>query len=360
MPPMGTILFGEEPLHGGVDPEPSFDFSLLKSKCSDLTGFGDANKSTTAELFVSFLVRYMALTQAWVSGSAEDVRVNTFHGKLEYKAFDRSYIMMVEDPFDSTDNAARTLGTWSRMSDDNGPHQHVAGCFLEAVSAAESLKSEANIRSLLRKLFGNATAASIDFTGVHFEAAEKAQFRPGTNSTVASKGGPAPSAARGQGRRGQGRGREARGSGTGQGRQAPAAGKEGTRGTGRERGRGKGRTPNAVNEAQRANKRDRSAGKQHPRIEISMDELMKEEPVLPRDQRASLSELRDAFSPAAQQPGIVRSCFAEQRIFPSRSSMFLNVHQNSRIVRMALPPRTVPWCRTHLFKHGHRQCRPPL
>jgi hypothetical protein len=164
MPPMSSILFGMRPLQGGSQVGDAFPSTDVAQHCLNLreAGYGAANTQTTAELFLSFLVRFMAISQAWASGSAQLVRVSTFSGQLQDEPFDNDYIMLLEDPFDSADNAARTLGTWS--SPMRGL-QRVLSVLRQSSEVAMKIEGEECVTALVQSLFGKAAARSLDLSG---------------------------------------------------------------------------------------------------------------------------------------------------------------------------------------------------
>lgn len=41
-----------------------------------------------------------------------DLRLSVFYGSYMARAFDKPHLLLVEDPFDATDNTARTFGVW--------------------------------------------------------------------------------------------------------------------------------------------------------------------------------------------------------------------------------------------------------
>lgn len=101
MPPMRNVLLGTRPLQHGAPPDQQYPLDLVRLKCQALgeSGFSSANATGTGTLFLTFLVRFMALTAAWTSGSANNVRVNTFDASLSCEPFLKRYIMLVEVRF---------------------------------------------------------------------------------------------------------------------------------------------------------------------------------------------------------------------------------------------------------------------
>lgn len=84
----------------------------VNARCTTLArqGYGLDNTASMAELFASFIVRFMVITRAWVGGSGEGIAVSAYDGKLVCadEAL-HDYVMIVEDPFDSSVNTARTI-----------------------------------------------------------------------------------------------------------------------------------------------------------------------------------------------------------------------------------------------------------
>ena len=147
-------------------------------RCKLLSSFGAANTSSVSELFVTFLVRYNALTHLWAFGDAIDVRVSPFYGTLERRPFYDSYIMLVEDPFDSYENTARALSTWNGVLDPGSTCAsfQVAASFLQISSAAESLHSLGCVKRLVCLLFGESAEAYVQFDEAGFTRAIQKQL----------------------------------------------------------------------------------------------------------------------------------------------------------------------------------------
>ena len=169
MPNLEDLLDDERPLEGGYIRDSNDGLQKIRRTCQRFSrsGFGLSNELSTAELFLSFIVRFMALTQAWDSGSATSVRMSTYHGMLLDARFEKDHIVLVEDPFDSTDNAARTLGTWSSPS---GAMRRVMNAFRRSAQPVLELEGKACVTALVRELFGNLAALSVDFDGMDDDA----------------------------------------------------------------------------------------------------------------------------------------------------------------------------------------------
>jgi hypothetical protein len=180
MPTMAEILFEERPIEGGFLPSFLEDASMgtfgaeVKAHCRELSrsGYGLNNTQTTAELFLSFIVRFMALAQAWASGSATTVRMSTFTGALHDARFEKDHVMLLEDPFDSTDNCARTLGTWQSPS---GGLDEVLEALFKSQGPVMSLRSTECVKELMCELFGKRAVAAVDFSGM--DSADEGKLR---------------------------------------------------------------------------------------------------------------------------------------------------------------------------------------
>lgn len=135
LPPL-CQLFGvapdaARPLQGGASP----DWHLLSVACERLSQMGrqggpspaGANSETLLELLASFFALYEGLLRGgWALQKGSDaaalrsvlrrVRVDTWAGRLRCQRWEREgYCCSVEDPFDSTDNCARTVRTEERL-----------------------------------------------------------------------------------------------------------------------------------------------------------------------------------------------------------------------------------------------------
>ena len=197
MPSVAHIMFDERPIEGGVLVLDDTNAHIVpvddvRQHCRQLgsEGFGLDNKSSVAELFLGFIVRFMAITQAWASGRARNVRVSTFEGMMQDAFFDEDYIMLMEDPFDWTDNSARTIGRWSG---GRGCLNDVVRAFRAATEPVMSLEDTDCVADLMIDLFGRREAGYLDFKNMSL-------FKGGATSSDASaakhaNGGAKPPAA---------------------------------------------------------------------------------------------------------------------------------------------------------------------
>lgn len=226
MPTLSNVLFDLRPLQDGQPLEPTFPIEDVQQHCRHLSedSFGAANTQSAAALFLSFLVRYMALTQAWATGPGEMVRVSTFQGQLREQPFSHAYMMLVEDPFDSSDNAARSMGTWSKPSAEV---DRVTEAFRTSAEGALSLPDERAVHAFVKSLFGGRLAPMPVVEDAPAQGAGR-----GRGQRAPGRGG------RGRGGRNGARGRS--GGRSGAGKPARGLSRSGTGATGSGRGRGTG------------------------------------------------------------------------------------------------------------------------
>ena len=169
MPRMSRLLDTRRPIQGGALHESGGEavpLAAVRKRCEELgaAGYGLGNAQSAAELFLSLLVRFMALAQAWQAGAAADVRLSAFGGALEQGMFERDYFMLIEDPFDSTDNAARTVGSWAGAG--NGGLELIVQSLRNSVGRVMRLDSEAAVGAMVQELFGSAAAQQLDFSSL--------------------------------------------------------------------------------------------------------------------------------------------------------------------------------------------------
>jgi hypothetical protein len=112
------------------------------------------------------LVRFAVLIDAWVVGRAPGACMSTYQGEIITGHFTRPYLFLVEDPFDATDNPARSVGTLVRPS---AAVADISGAFKDAVNATMSLRSKQCVTALVKELFGSFAASSVDYQGMDME-----------------------------------------------------------------------------------------------------------------------------------------------------------------------------------------------
>ncbi|KAL4440632.1 hypothetical protein ABPG75_003633 [Micractinium tetrahymenae] len=136
LPPL-CQLFGQGPGAARPMQEGAFpDWTLLTAACERLSHMSrqggpspaGANSETLLELLASFFALYEGLLRGgWAVPKGADadalrgvlrrVRVDTWAGRLRYECWDKEgYCCSVEDPFDSTDNCARTVRKEERLA----------------------------------------------------------------------------------------------------------------------------------------------------------------------------------------------------------------------------------------------------
>jgi hypothetical protein len=172
MPPMSAVLANPLPLRGGLPLLPAMAHPELSELCTKLckSGFGLSNPSSTADLFASMMVRFAVLTDAWVAGRAPAACMSTYRGEMITGHFTRPYVFLVEDPFDATDNPARSVGTILRPS---AAVTDITCAFRDAVNATMSLQSKQCVTALVKELFGSFAASSVDYQGMDMELDEQ-------------------------------------------------------------------------------------------------------------------------------------------------------------------------------------------
>eukprot|EP00877_Chromochloris_zofingiensis_P002624 jgi/Chrzof1/12362/Cz06g31260.t1 len=87
---------------------------------------GTRNDKLLVELLTGFFAFYSEPLNAWSEGKYQGWRVSTWYGKWIQQEFRKDYIFPVEDPFDNTDNTARSVGTYTAS---NGTADYIAWVF---------------------------------------------------------------------------------------------------------------------------------------------------------------------------------------------------------------------------------------
>ncbi|EIE23385.1 hypothetical protein COCSUDRAFT_41642 [Coccomyxa subellipsoidea C-169] len=96
------------------------------------------NDESVAELLASFFARFAAATTRWQRApECCDVRASTWCGAWSYRPWAKAYMAAVEDPFDSSDNCARTIGR------DRLPY--ITRCFADAADAMMSARDDKDL-----------------------------------------------------------------------------------------------------------------------------------------------------------------------------------------------------------------------
>ncbi|KAA6421869.1 MAG: hypothetical protein FRX49_08188 [Trebouxia sp. A1-2] len=118
------------PLHAGQQAREGVLEACGEQARTKFVGYGKANSASLTELLASFFVLYHTAVQRWSrerSTGLRYVRISTWCGTWTYRPWTRKYCVGVEDPFDCTDNCARTIAPHASSS--------VANKFGDAMSA---------------------------------------------------------------------------------------------------------------------------------------------------------------------------------------------------------------------------------
>ncbi|PSC67618.1 poly(A) RNA polymerase GLD2 [Micractinium conductrix] len=170
LPPLcslfGSTPGGERPMQEGRFP----DWHLLTAACDRLGAMsrqggpaGGGNSETLLELLASFFALYEGVFSAgWAPTKGADaealrcvlrrVRVDTWGARLRHERWDKEgYCCSVEDPFDSTDNCARTLRHEGKVAG-------MAAAFGDARRCLLDLQQPHHAEYALVTIFGTAAA----------------------------------------------------------------------------------------------------------------------------------------------------------------------------------------------------------
>lgn len=145
--------------------------------CTSLRGFGRDNTGRAVELFAGFVVRYMVVSRAWRGASGAGLAACAYQGTMVPTPFDREFAALVPDPFDSTDNAARSLGRHS----DGAELRRVCGAFERTAKRLESLADPVTVHAFVEVAFGPALAAAVQQEGTSgvVNGRQKSRREPG-------------------------------------------------------------------------------------------------------------------------------------------------------------------------------------
>ncbi|GIM15708.1 hypothetical protein Vretimale_18451 [Volvox reticuliferus] len=123
LPPLHELLYDNVPdmftprlMQDGKEPS-HLVYSVMESRVKLAQEvYGSRPCKSVDELFRDFVedgARKLRSLLAREGSFLRDTRVSAFYGKmLSSQPFSSSYVLCVEDPYDDTDNTARTLGTW--------------------------------------------------------------------------------------------------------------------------------------------------------------------------------------------------------------------------------------------------------
>eukprot|EP00877_Chromochloris_zofingiensis_P005779 jgi/Chrzof1/15201/Cz09g31130.t1 len=127
---------------------------ICQQHCQMLKQLMGANPSSLSHLLLTFFKRYStALTQWLAHKDDRQLRLCTWYGRWREVTtpWRHPYLVSIEDPFDSTDNTARTLGT---QVHDTGAGRYLLEKLQEAEHAMESIHNMQDVRTLMTTLFG--------------------------------------------------------------------------------------------------------------------------------------------------------------------------------------------------------------
>ncbi|KAG2492367.1 hypothetical protein HYH03_009315 [Edaphochlamys debaryana] len=123
LPPLHALLYDTEPkvstpriMQGGAD-LPAEVFAVMQARAERAREvFGSRPSRPLPELFRAFVERGAALLRALLASQEalrRDTRVSAFYGDFQRsRPFASAYVLLLEDPYDDSDNTARTFGTW--------------------------------------------------------------------------------------------------------------------------------------------------------------------------------------------------------------------------------------------------------
>ncbi|CAK0787781.1 hypothetical protein CVIRNUC_011003 [Coccomyxa viridis] len=104
------------------------------------------NRHGLAQLMGSFFSRFHAALLTWQHRDlSASVRASTWCGQWSYGQWEKSYIAAVEDPFDATDNCARTIG-FSKIDS-------IVTAFGRAAAVMDAVRDEADAQAAMQYLF---------------------------------------------------------------------------------------------------------------------------------------------------------------------------------------------------------------
>ncbi|DBA89170.1 hypothetical protein WJX77_005588 [Trebouxia sp. C0004] len=144
------------PLHAGQQAREGVLEACGEQAWTEFVGYGKANSASLTDLLASFFVLCHTAVQRWSrerSTGLRYVRISTWCGTWTYRAWTKKYCVGVEDPFDCTDNCARTIAPHASSS--------VANKFGDAMSAMSVIESstvppdaqDEGPQSLMQRLF---------------------------------------------------------------------------------------------------------------------------------------------------------------------------------------------------------------
>ncbi|KAL0048376.1 hypothetical protein WJX82_001914 [Trebouxia sp. C0006] len=144
------------PLHAGQQAREGVLEACGEQACTKFVGYGQANSASLTELLASFFVLYHTAVQRWSrerSTGLRYVRISTWCGTWTYRPWTKKYCVGVEDPFDCTDNCARTIAPHASSSVANKFGDAVNAMALIDATTVPSDAQDEGPQSLMQRLF---------------------------------------------------------------------------------------------------------------------------------------------------------------------------------------------------------------
>ncbi|KAG2430258.1 hypothetical protein HXX76_010356 [Chlamydomonas incerta] len=190
LPPLCELLYEERPAEGsprlmqeGAE-LPAEVFTVMQQRASQQAGvYGARPCPPLPELFHDFVQQcgrnlrgLLAAQESFRRGT----RISAFYGQLLHsRPFSAQYVLCVEDPYDDSDNTARTFGTWDGHP---GTIHYVTSVFERTARRLERILGTG----------GAPSAASSSAASDAWEAGSNASGSTASSSTGAGPGGPGP------------------------------------------------------------------------------------------------------------------------------------------------------------------------
>jgi len=114
--------------------------------------YGCCQLASVLELFASFIVHMKAAIEWWLQGGSSFVRLSTWAGGWTANGWQKPYAVAVEDPFDASENCARSIGTRGR--DCGRTQDFILKVMTASAEALSKINTETCLGDLLCELFG--------------------------------------------------------------------------------------------------------------------------------------------------------------------------------------------------------------
>lgn len=140
LPPLYQLLYHDKPedrmprlLQEGGLGIPQEVYTVVTARAATARAMYEAHQPPPLhQLFLAFVRTFGQNLRALLANkAARNLRLSVFHGDYVPRAFDKPYMLLVEDPLDATDNPARTFGTWHS---DPGTLAYISSVFSSAES----------------------------------------------------------------------------------------------------------------------------------------------------------------------------------------------------------------------------------